>query len=142
MIWLILEARAEICQKKVHFLEDLKTPKFHSEINWPLTQWLWNKISNLSWIEMCKILANALFFMVFQRNVFEIAMTTTWFIKWTMKNICIKTAVTGCNIKFPVKHTYHIEATVYMRLYSKFHKTLSPKEMDKCFLILEAYADK
>ena len=36
MIWPILEARAEICQKKVHFLEDLKTPKFNSEINWPL----------------------------------------------------------------------------------------------------------
>ena len=37
LIWHILEARAEICQKKkIHFLEDLKTPKFHSEINWPL----------------------------------------------------------------------------------------------------------
>ena len=31
LIWPILEARAEICQKRVHFLEDLKTPKFHSE---------------------------------------------------------------------------------------------------------------
>jgi hypothetical protein len=28
---------AEICQKKVHFLEDLKTPKNRSEINWPLS---------------------------------------------------------------------------------------------------------
>ena len=36
LIWPILEGRAEIRQKKVHFLEDLKTPKFHSEINWPL----------------------------------------------------------------------------------------------------------
>ena len=36
LIWTILEARAEICQKKVHFLEELKTPKFHTEITWPL----------------------------------------------------------------------------------------------------------
>ena len=33
---ILSSSRAEICQKKVHFLEDLKTPKFHSEINWPL----------------------------------------------------------------------------------------------------------
>ena len=37
-IWSILEARAEILTKKVHFWGDLKTPKFPSEINWPLTQ--------------------------------------------------------------------------------------------------------
>ena len=36
MIWPILGARAEKRQKKVHILGDLKTPKFHSEINWPL----------------------------------------------------------------------------------------------------------
>ena len=28
--------RAEICFKMLAFLEDLKTPKFHFEINWPL----------------------------------------------------------------------------------------------------------
>ena len=28
--------RAEICQKKVHFLGNLKTLKSYSEINWPL----------------------------------------------------------------------------------------------------------
>ena len=28
----MFEAKAEICQKSVHFLEDLKTPKFHSEM--------------------------------------------------------------------------------------------------------------
>ena len=36
LIWPILEARAKICQKKFQFLGDLKTPKNHSEINWPL----------------------------------------------------------------------------------------------------------
>ena len=35
MIWSILEARAEILTKKVHFLGVLKKPKFPSEINWP-----------------------------------------------------------------------------------------------------------
>ena len=30
------EARAEICQNLVGFLGDVKTPKFHSEIKWPL----------------------------------------------------------------------------------------------------------
>ena len=30
------EARAEICQKLVGFSRDLKAPKFHTEINWPL----------------------------------------------------------------------------------------------------------
>ena len=38
LIWPILEARAEILTKKVHILEDWKTPKFPSEINWPLAQ--------------------------------------------------------------------------------------------------------
>ena len=36
MIWLILEARAEIQNKKVHFLVQAKTLKFASEIYWPL----------------------------------------------------------------------------------------------------------
>ena len=37
MIWSILEARTEILTKKrFTFLGDLKTPKFPSEINWPL----------------------------------------------------------------------------------------------------------
>ena len=34
--WSILEARAEILTKKIHFLGVLKTPKFPSEIEWPL----------------------------------------------------------------------------------------------------------
>ena len=38
--WPILESRTKICKKKVHLLEDLKTPKFHSEINWPLSLWV------------------------------------------------------------------------------------------------------
>ena len=29
----ILEASAKICQKEVHFFGDLKTPKYHSEID-------------------------------------------------------------------------------------------------------------
>ena len=34
---LFLEARAEILEKKfIDFLEDLKTPKGHIEIKWPL----------------------------------------------------------------------------------------------------------
>ena len=36
MLWPSLEAREKICQKKVHFLGDLKAPKFHSDINWPV----------------------------------------------------------------------------------------------------------
>ena len=28
----LYDSRAEICQERGHFLEDLKTPKFHSEI--------------------------------------------------------------------------------------------------------------
>ena len=38
LIWPSLEARAEILTKKVHILGDWKTPKFPSEINWPLAQ--------------------------------------------------------------------------------------------------------
>ena len=34
----ILEARTEILTKNVHFLGDLKTPKFPSEINRPLPE--------------------------------------------------------------------------------------------------------
>ena len=33
---ILKDHRAEILQKKVCFLGDLKTPKFSSEINWPL----------------------------------------------------------------------------------------------------------
>ena len=33
---LVLEARAEILKKIIGFLEDLKAPKGHFEINWPL----------------------------------------------------------------------------------------------------------
>ena len=36
MIWPILESRAKSVKEKFHLLEDWKTPKNHSEINWPL----------------------------------------------------------------------------------------------------------
>ena len=36
--FLLYEARAEICQKFGWW--DLKTPKFHSDFNWPLTMQL------------------------------------------------------------------------------------------------------
>ena len=34
LIWPILEARAEILTKKVHFLGNMKAPKYPPEINW------------------------------------------------------------------------------------------------------------
>ena len=40
--WPILEAWAEILQKLVRFMGDLKTPKFLSEFNWPLISGIQN----------------------------------------------------------------------------------------------------
>ena len=43
MISPIFEARAKICQRKGSLMEDLKTPKNHSKINWPLGQF-WKSV--------------------------------------------------------------------------------------------------
>ena len=38
---LFLEARVEIMEKNVGFVEDFKTPKGHFKINWPLAATAW-----------------------------------------------------------------------------------------------------
>ena len=47
------EARTEICQKfGWRFLGDLKTPKFHSEINWPLRTYCPNMYTLCLWVSL------------------------------------------------------------------------------------------
>ena len=49
--WLILDGKAEIQKKIVHFLVQMKTLKFASEIYWPLVESggtsQWSEIENL-----------------------------------------------------------------------------------------------